>query len=97
MITKPLKIGVGGPVGSGKTALVEALCTRFWPSNSLAVITNDIYTREDADFLVRAGSLPAERKPLFLFHRTRRLSPSLLWHMTDRGSTATFQCFARRQ
>jgi urease accessory protein len=61
MIAKPLKIGVGGPVGSGKTSLVEALCTRLWPSKSLAVITNDIYTREDADFLVRRQVLPPER------------------------------------
>jgi urease accessory protein len=61
MIAKPLKIGVGGPVGSGKTALVEALCTRLWPSKSVAVITNDIYTREDADFLVRRQILPPER------------------------------------
>src|ERR1700688_1639365 len=61
MIAKPLKIGVGGPVGSGKTALVEALCTRLCPSKSVAVITNDIYTREDADFLVRRQVLPPER------------------------------------
>lgn len=61
MIAKPLKIGIGGPVGSGKTALVEALCTRLWPSKSIAVITNDIYTREDADFLVRRQVLPPER------------------------------------
>jgi len=61
MIAKPLRIGVGGPVGSGKTALVEALCTRFWPSSSVAVITNDIYTREDADFLVRRQVLPPDR------------------------------------
>ncbi len=61
MIAKPLRIGVGGPVGSGKTALVEALCTRLQSSNSLAVITNDIYTREDAEFLVRRQVLPPER------------------------------------
>ena len=61
MIPKPLRIGIGGPVGSGKTALVEALCTRFWPASNLAVITNDIYTREDADFLVRRQVLPEER------------------------------------
>src|SRR5438128_1885388 len=45
--------GVGGPVGSGKTALVERLCREFWPTYDLAVITNDIYTREDAEFLAR--------------------------------------------
>jgi urease accessory protein len=58
---KPLKIGIGGPVGSGKTALVEALCLHFRTSNSIAVITNDIYTREDAEFLVRRQVLPPER------------------------------------
>jgi len=54
-------IGVGGPVGSGKTALVERLCRTFWPACNLAVITNDIYTREDAEFLTRSGALPPER------------------------------------
>jgi urease accessory protein len=58
---QPLKIGIGGPVGSGKTALVEALCLHFRSSNSVAVITNDIYTREDAEFLVRRQVLPPER------------------------------------
>lgn len=61
MIPKPLKIGIGGPVGSGKTALVETLCLRFRDHHSIAVITNDIYTREDADFLTRRKALPAER------------------------------------
>ena len=61
MITKPLKIGVGGPVGSGKTALVEVLCSRLKSDYQLAVITNDIYTREDAEFLTRRGVLPPER------------------------------------
>jgi urease accessory protein len=61
MIPKPLKIGVGGPVGSGKTALVEALCLRLRDRYALAVITNDIYTKEDAQFLIRRGVLPAER------------------------------------
>ncbi|HMC66930.1 MAG TPA: GTP-binding protein, partial [Gemmataceae bacterium] len=46
-------IGVGGPVGSGKTVLVERLCREFWPAVDLAVITNDIYTREDAEFLAK--------------------------------------------
>ena len=61
MIPKPLKIGIGGPVGSGKTALVEALCLRLRDQKQLAVITNDIYTREDAEFLTRRGTLPADR------------------------------------
>ncbi|MBI4589499.1 MAG: urease accessory protein UreG [Candidatus Rokubacteria bacterium] len=61
MIPKPLKIGVGGPVGSGKTALVEALCLRMRDRYDLAVITNDIYTKEDAQFLIRRGVLPPER------------------------------------
>jgi urease accessory protein len=61
VIPRPLKIGVGGPVGSGKTALVEQLCLRLRGRLDLAVITNDIYTKEDAEFLVRRGALPAER------------------------------------
>lgn len=61
MIPKPLKLGVGGPVGSGKTALVEALCLRLRDRYDLGVITNDIYTKEDAQFLIRRGVLPAER------------------------------------
>ncbi len=60
-IPKPLKVGVGGPVGSGKTALVEALALRLRHRLEMAVITNDIYTQEDAEFLVRRGALPAER------------------------------------
>jgi urease accessory protein len=54
-------LGVGGPVGSGKTALVEKLCREFWPGVNLAVITNDIYTREDAEFLARREALPLDR------------------------------------
>jgi urease accessory protein len=54
-------IGVGGPVGSGKTALVEKLCRTFYPEFNLAVITNDIYTREDAEFLARREALPLDR------------------------------------
>jgi urease accessory protein len=54
-------LGVAGPVGSGKTALVERLCREFWPAINLAVITNDIYTHEDAEFLSRREVLPLER------------------------------------
>ena len=61
MIPRPLKIGIGGPVGSGKTALAEALCLRLRERVEMAVITNDIYTKEDAEFLVRRGALPRER------------------------------------
>lgn len=57
----PLRVGIGGPVGSGKTALTEALCKSMADSFSIAVVTNDIYTREDAEFLTRAEALPAER------------------------------------
>jgi len=56
-----LHVGIGGPVGSGKTALVEALCWRLADEVDLAAVTNDIYTREDADFLLRRGVLPADR------------------------------------
>src|SRR5919197_1777308 len=54
-------IGIGGPVGSGKTALVEALCRKLRARYSLAVVTNDIFTKEDAEFLTRRGVLPPER------------------------------------
>ena len=57
----PLRVGVGGPVGTGKTALMDALCRAFTPHYDVAAITNDIYTKEDAEFLTRAGSLPPER------------------------------------
>ena len=57
----PLRVGVGGPVGSGKTTLVEVLCKRMRDRHQLAVVTNDIYTREDERLLVAAGALPAER------------------------------------
>jgi len=58
---RALRIGIGGPVGSGKTALVAALCRALGDDLRLAVVTNDIYTTEDADFLLRAGVLPATR------------------------------------
>jgi len=58
---KPLKIGVGGPVGSGKTALIEKLCYAMRDHYQLAAITNDIYTREDAEILLRSEALSAER------------------------------------
>lgn len=54
-------LGIAGPVGSGKTALVEAICRHLWPELNLAVITNDIYTHEDAEFLSRRDVLPVER------------------------------------
>ena len=58
---KPLKIGIGGPVGSGKTALIEKLCKRMRDTYELAAITNDIFTREDAEILTRLEALPQER------------------------------------
>jgi urease accessory protein len=57
----PLRVGIGGPVGSGKTALMEALCKAFRDRYEVAAITNDIYTKEDALILTRAGALPVER------------------------------------
>jgi urease accessory protein len=57
----PLRVGIGGPVGTGKTALMDALCKHFRNRYDIAAITNDIYTKEDAEFLTRAGSLPPER------------------------------------
>jgi len=57
----PLRVGVGGPVGSGKTALMDALCKVLRERWDIAAITNDIYTKEDAEFLTRSGALPPER------------------------------------
>lgn len=57
----PLRVGVGGPVGSGKTALVDALCKRMRDRYQIAVVTNDIYTQEDAQFLQRSGALSPDR------------------------------------
>ncbi len=58
---KPVKIGIGGPVGSGKTALLDRLCKAMRDHYQLAVVTNDIFTREDMEFLIRSEALPAER------------------------------------
>src|SRR6202011_3010679 len=57
----PLRVGIGSPVGSGKTALMDWLCKRIRGRYEVAAITNDIYTREDAEFLTRSGALPPER------------------------------------
>ncbi|HWJ74939.1 MAG TPA: urease accessory protein UreG [Kaistia sp.] len=57
----PLRVGVGGPVGSGKTALMDALCKKLRDRYDIAAITNDIYTKEDAEFLTRSGALTADR------------------------------------
>ena len=61
MSQQPLRVGIGGPVGSGKTALMEQLCKRLRDELDIAAITNDIYTKEDARILVEAGALPPER------------------------------------
>jgi urease accessory protein len=61
MSSNPLRVGIGGPVGSGKTALCEKLCQAMRDDYDMAVITNDIYTREDMEILLRANALPPER------------------------------------
>ncbi len=58
---RAFRVGIAGPVGSGKTALVDRLSRQLWPACNLAVVTNDIYTKEDAEFLIRQGTLPIER------------------------------------
>ncbi len=60
-MSSPLRVGIGGPVGSGKTALMDRLCKAMRERYDIAAITNDIYTREDAEFLVRSGALASER------------------------------------
>ena len=59
--SRAVRLGIGGPVGSGKTALVDALCKRMRDTYRLGVVTNDIFTREDMEFLMRSGALPADR------------------------------------
>ncbi|GCE30969.1 urease accessory protein UreG [Dictyobacter alpinus] len=59
--TRAFRVGIAGPVGCGKTALVDRLSKKLWPKYNLAVVTNDIYTKEDAEFLLRQGTLPQER------------------------------------
>jgi len=59
--SRAFRVGIAGPVGSGKTALVDYLSRQLWPGCNLAVVTNDIYTKEDAEFLLRQGTLPRER------------------------------------
>ncbi|HMU67968.1 MAG TPA: GTP-binding protein, partial [Cellvibrionaceae bacterium] len=61
MTKPPLRLGIGGPVGSGKTALVKTLCGELKDTYHIAVITNDIYTKEDAEFLLRHEALDADR------------------------------------
>lgn len=61
----PLRVGVGGPVGSGKTALLEALCKSMRSSYQLAVVTNDIYTKEDQRILTEAGALEPDRSSVW--------------------------------
>jgi len=60
-MSKPFRVGIGGPVGTGKTALMDALCKKLRDHYDIAAITNDIYTEEDAQFLTRSGALPPER------------------------------------
>ncbi|MEK7245721.1 MAG: GTP-binding protein, partial [Pseudomonadota bacterium] len=59
--SNPLRVGIGGPVGAGKTTLTDLLCKRMRSQYRLAAVTNDIYTREDAEFLLRSQALPADR------------------------------------
>jgi urease accessory protein len=59
--TAPFRVGIGGPVGTGKTALLDRLCKRLRDTHNICAITNDIYTEEDAQFLMRSGALPIER------------------------------------
>ena len=61
MNSSPLRVGIGGPVGTGKTALLDRLCKKMRDEFNIAAITNDIYTREDAEFLTRSGALKADR------------------------------------
>src|SRR6266576_3961921 len=60
-VVPAFRVGIAGPVGCGKTALIDRLSKKLWPRYNLAVVTNDIYTKEDAEFLIRQGTLPPDR------------------------------------
>src|SRR5260370_7840407 len=60
-VVPAFRVGIAGPVGCGKTALIDRLSKKLWPRYNLAVVTNDIYPKEDAEFLIRQGTLPPER------------------------------------
>ena len=70
--SSPLRVGVGGPVGSGKTALLDALCKRLRDDYQIAVVTNDIYTKEDAQFLIRSQALEEARLKIASIDRASR-------------------------
>ena len=88
---RAFRVGVAGPVGSGKTALVDRVSRKLWPKYNLAVVTNDIYTKEDAEFLLRQGVLPAERGGTQQFtatgtysdDSTQDLSSAVTWDSSD--------------
>src|SRR5215471_12074561 len=96
----PLRVGIGGPVGSGKTALVEALCKRLRDTYDTYVITNDIYTKEDQLILTRAQALPAERimgvetggRPHTPIREDASMSPSAIEEMNKKFAQAEL-CF----
>ncbi len=83
MTSQPLRVGIGGPVGSGKTALTLALCRELRERYNLAVVTNDIYTQEDAEFLVRnealAPSGSSAWKPVAARTRRSARTPRSTW------------------
>ena len=92
-MTHCLRVGVGGPVGSGKTALLRQLCTALRDHYDIAVVTNDIYTREDADFLLSPSATPAVGAPASvpqLGEPRLRSSVSRVW--TEQGAVEE-ECF----
>src|SRR6201990_3505206 len=99
-----VRLGVGGPVGSGKTALVDALCKRMRGTYQLGVVTNDIFTREDMEFLVRSEALPAERIlgvqtggcPHTAIREDASMNFDAIDELTGRVSALALAFFARR-
>jgi len=81
---RAFRLGIAGPVGSGKTALVDRLSRRLWPKYNLGVVTNDIYAREDAEFLMRQGTLPL----MVIYDLLFRTSAETLWRPYASGRDA---------